>query len=58
MNDNIFISFDKSQEDVPVLTVFKKYDQLFGPSSTSVLKCITGDEAVKIYKKLTGKDVK
>lgn len=55
MEDNIFISFDKSQDDIPVLTVFKKYDQLLGSSTISVLNCITGDDAVDIYKKLTGK---
>ncbi|WP_270361693.1 hypothetical protein [Eubacterium ramulus] len=55
MDGNIFISFDKSQDDIPVLTVFKKYEPLLGPSTISVLNCITGDDAVDIYKKLTGK---
>lgn len=55
MEDNISISFNKSQDDIPVLTVFKKYDPLLGPSTISVLNCITGDDAVDIYKKLTGK---
>ena len=55
MEDNIFISFDKSQDDIPVLTVFKKCDQLLGPSTILVLNCITGDDAVDIYKRLTRK---
>lgn len=57
MDGNIFISFDKSQDDIPVLTVFKKYEPLLGPSTISVLNCITGDDAVDICKKLTGKRV-
>lgn len=57
MDGNIFISFDKSQDDIPVLTVFKKYEPLLGPSTISVLNCITGDDAVDIYKKLKGKRV-
>ena len=57
MEDNIFISFDKSQDDIPVLTVFKKYEPLLGTSTILVLNCITGDDAVDIYKKLTRKRV-
>ena len=46
-----FISFDKSDKDVPVLTVFEKNG--FLEPVVKVAKVFTGDEATDLYNKLT-----
>ena len=46
-----FISFDKSDQDVPVLTVFEKNG--FLEPVVKVAKVFTGDEATYLYNKLT-----
>ena len=57
MNNKIFITFDKSQEDIPVLTTFIENQLSFfasGPSVT-ITNVITGDEAVDIWNRLNNK---
>ena len=57
MNNKIFITFDKSQEDIPVLTTFIENQlSIFtsGPSIT-ITNVITGDEAVDIWNRLNNK---
>ena len=51
MNYSYFISFDKSDKDVPVLTVFEKNG--FLEPVVKVAKVFTGDEATDLYNKLT-----
>ena len=51
MNYNYFISFNKSDKDVPVLTVFEKNG--FLEPVVKVAKVFTGDEATDLYNKLT-----
>lgn len=53
MNYNYFISFNKSDQDVPVLTVFEKNG--FLEPVVKVAKVFTGDEATDLYNKLTKK---
>ena len=60
MNDKIFITFDKSQEDIPVLTTFIENQlSIFtsGPSVT-ITNVITGDEAVDIWNRLNMVNIK
>ena len=57
MNNKLFITFDKSQEDIPVLTTFIENQlSIFcsGPSVT-ITNAITGDEAVDIWNRLNNK---
>ena len=49
--NSYFISFDKSDKDVPVLTVFEKNG--FLEPVVKVAKVFTGDEATYLYNKLT-----
>ena len=51
MNYSYFISFNKSDQDVPVLTVFEKNG--FLEPVVKVAKVFTGDEATYLYNKLT-----
>ena len=51
MNYNYFISFDKSDQGVSVLTVFEKNG--FLEPVVKVVKVFTGDEAIDLYNKLT-----
>lgn len=51
MNYSYFISFDKSDQDVPVLTVFEKNG--FLEPTVKVVKVFTGSEAEDLYCKLT-----
>lgn len=53
MNYSYFISFNKSDRDVPVLTVFEKNG--FLEPVVKVVKVFTGDEATDLYNKLTKK---
>ena len=53
MNYNYFISFNKSDQDVPVLTVFEKNG--FLEPVVKVVKVFTGDEATDLYNKLMKK---
>ena len=49
--NSYFISFDKSDQGVPVLTVFEKNG--FLEPVVKVAKVFTGDEATDLYNKLT-----
>ena len=54
MNNKIFITFDKSQEDIPVLTTFieNQFSMFDSGSSVTITNVITGDEAVDIWNRL------
>lgn len=55
MDNKFYITFDKSQEDIPTLVVFtESYFSLTGPS-VKVLNVITGDRAVAMWEELKGK---
>ena len=58
MNEKIFITFDKPQEDIPVLIVFKENNSLaylVERPSVTVLNTITGYDAVDTWNKLVKK---
>jgi len=56
MSEKLIVTYDKSQEDVPVLVVGKEgYGFGFNPS-INVIKVITGDNAEQMYRNLTLKD--
>lgn len=57
MNTKYYFTFDKSNEDIPVLVVFEDNGwALMGPSS-KVVNIFTGDEAERIWKTLTTKAI-
>lgn len=57
MSEKLIVTYDKSQEDVPVLVVGREgYGFGFNPS-VNVIKVITGDKAEQMYRNLTLKDV-
>lgn len=47
------VSYDKSQDDTPVLILSRDTSGLFG-SSAQVVNVITGDEATDLWNKLRG----
>lgn len=56
MSGRIYVTFDKSQEDIPVLMTFQENDSfayLGMKPSITVLSTMTGDEAIDIWNKLT-----
>lgn len=56
MSEKLIVTYDKSQEDVPVLMVGREgYGFGFNPS-INVIKVITGDEAEQMYRNLTLKE--
>ena len=57
MNNKIFITFDKSQEDIPVLTTFieNQLSIFTSAPSITITNVITGDEAVDIWNRLNNK---
>lgn len=56
MSERLIVTYDKSQEDVPVLVVGREgYGFSFNPS-INVIKVITGDKAEQMYRNLTLKD--
>lgn len=56
MSEKLIVTYDKSQEDVPVLVVGREgYGFGFNPS-ISVIKVITGGKAEQMYRNLTLKD--
>lgn len=56
MNERIIVTFDKSQEDIPVLLI--GHENIFnfggGPNFT-IDNMITGSKAVEIFNELKGK---
>lgn len=56
MSEKLIVTYDKSQEDVPVLVVGREgYGLGFNPS-INIVKVITGDKAEQMYRNLTLKD--
>ena len=57
MTNKIYITFDKSNEDIPTLVVFTEGWSLTG-SNMTVQNIITGDRAVELWDRLTKKEKK
>ena len=56
MSEKLIVTYDKSQEDVPVLMVGREgYGFGLNPS-INVVKVITGDKAEQMYRDLTLKE--
>ena len=55
MNNRIIVTFDTSQEDIPVLMTFREnyFTYLSNNPSINVINTITGDEANRIWNMLT-----
>ena len=55
MSDRIIVTFDKSQEDIPVLMSLRENSFLYlgNSSAITVINTITGDEAIEIWNRLT-----
>ena len=52
MNRTLTITYEKSNEDIPVLCVVES--NIF---SNSVIRMFTGEKAEQLYKELTGQNV-
>lgn len=56
MSKKVILTFDKSQNDIPVLCVAEEYTSLFPQNSTiRIDRFITGDDATRTWELLTGK---
>ncbi len=54
MSDEFTVSFDKSEEDIPVLIVMREgYSSYLSAPSMNIKKVITGDRALQLYNELT-----
>lgn len=60
MSDRIIVTFDKSQEDIPVLMSFRENSFMYLSNSPAitVINTITGNEAIEIWNRLTKAGVK
>lgn len=58
MNDRLILTFDKSQDDIPVLVVSREnnFAYLSGGPSLVVENVFTGDKAVSLWNKLSKKE--
>lgn len=56
MSEKLIVTYDKSQEDVPVLVVGREGYGFGFNSSLDVVKVITGDKAEQMYRNLTLKE--
>lgn len=57
MSDKFTVSFDKSDEDIPVLIVMREgYSSYLSAPSMNIKKVITGDKALQLYNELTKKE--
>lgn len=56
--DKYVVSFDKSNEDVPVLVVSRENYFSIGGPTIDIVKVITGNEATEIWNDLTKKGKK
>ena len=56
-DNNLRISFDYKYPDEAALVVYNTIGGYFGDASVNVRKVITGEEAVELYSKLSGKTV-
>lgn len=59
MSDNsLKVAFDYKYPDLAALVVYKVTGGgYFGSTDVSVIKVITGEEAIKLYSELTGKSI-
>lgn len=57
MNERLIITFDKSQEDIPVLMSFheNQFSYLNNTPMISVVNTITGNRAIEIWNELNNK---
>ena len=55
MSDRIIVTFDKSQEDIPVLMSFREnsFVYLSNSPAITVINTITGNEAIDTWNRLT-----
>ena len=59
MSDKFTVTFDKSDEDIPVLMVGREgYGGFMSAPTMNIQKVITGDRAVQLYDELTSKKEK
>ena len=57
-DNNLRIAFDYNYPDTAVLVVYDSWvSSMFGGDNIRVRKTITGEEAVKTYSLLSGKDI-
>lgn len=54
LNNKFYITFDKSQEDIPTLVIFTESWSLTG-NGYKVQNIITGERAVQMWEELEGK---
>ena len=54
MNDKLLITFEKSQDDIPVLIVGRENHMTYitGSPSFTIINIFTGDKAVEIWNTL------
>ena len=57
MNDRLIITFEKSQEDIPVLIVGREnaISYITGGPSITIINMFTGDKAIEIWNTLENK---
>ena len=55
---NLIISYDNNNKDVPVLVIAREGLGFSFSPRLDVIKTFTGDEAIKLYHKLTSKEEK
>ncbi len=53
--DKYVVSFDKSNEDIPVLIISRENYFSIGGPTVDIVNVITGEEAVRIWEDLTKK---
>lgn len=54
MSDKFTVSFDKSEDDIPVLIVMREgYAGIMSAPTINIKKVITGDRALQLYNELT-----
>ena len=57
MSDKLILTFDKSNEDIPVLIIAKEgYGGFMSAPELHIKNIITGDRAVQIYNELLNKE--
>ena len=56
MSEKLIVTYDKSQDDVPVLMIGREGYGFGFNASINVVKVITGDKAEQMYRDLTLKD--
>ena len=59
LSDKFTVSFDKSEDDIPVLVVMREgYNGYLSAPTMNIKKIITGDRAQQLYEELTEKKEK